>query len=84
MVSREQDELRLLLMGCGSVGGVIAGRWIKAGYDVTIVTHNETITQAIRTQGLKLITPDETLTVPATAHTQVMSVEGPFDAVCLR
>lgn len=83
MVSRGHDRLRFLLMGCGSVGGVIAGRLIQAGYDVTIITHNETISQAIDTQGLTLITPDETLVVPATAYTQVTSVEGPFDAVLL-
>ena len=32
---------RLLLMGCGGVGGVIAGGLLRAGHEVAIVTHNE-------------------------------------------
>lgn len=40
MESHARKKQRLLLMGCGSVGGVIAGGLLCAGHDVTLVTHN--------------------------------------------
>jgi 2-dehydropantoate 2-reductase len=73
----------LLLMGCGSVGGVIAGGLLRAGHEVAIVTHNDEIAQAINADGLRLTTPEEQWTVPAIAHTCLDEVAGPFDAVCL-
>jgi 2-dehydropantoate 2-reductase len=74
---------RLLLMGCGSVGGVIAGGLLRAGYEVAIVTHNDEIAQAINADGLRLTTPEGRWTVPATAHTHLDEVAGPFDAIYL-
>lgn len=74
---------RLLLMGCGSVGGVIAGGLLQAGHEVAIVTHNDQIAQAINADGLRLTTPEGRWTVPATAHTRLDEVAGPFDAVYL-
>ena len=80
MSKREQ----LLLMGCGSVGGVIAGGLLRAGHDLTIVTHNKDITQAINSEGLRLTTPEGQWTVPASAHTQLDEDDmGPFDAIYL-
>jgi 2-dehydropantoate 2-reductase len=70
-------------MGCGSVGGVIAGGLLQAGHKLTIVTHNEKITQAINADGLHLITPEGKRTIPATAKTRLDEVAGPFDAVYL-
>jgi len=74
---------RLLLMGCGSVGGVIAGGLLRAGYEVAIVTHNYEIAQAINADGLRFTTPEGRWTVPATAHTHLDEVAVPFDAVYL-
>ena len=51
MTTSTSQDPRLLLMGCGSVGGVIAGGLLRAGHDVTIVAHNEDICQAIDTAG---------------------------------
>lgn len=47
MTSQANDKPRLLLMGCGGVGGVIASGLLRAGHNLTIVTHNEKIHQAI-------------------------------------
>jgi 2-dehydropantoate 2-reductase len=74
---------RLLLMGCGSVGGVIAGGLLRAGHKVAIVTHNDEIAQAINTDGLRLTTPEGQWTVPTTAHVHLDEVAEPFDAVYL-
>ena len=74
---------RLLLMGCGSVGGVIGGRLARAGHDVTIVTHNEEICRAVEAEGLRVTTPEGVCSVPAAAHAHLGEVEGPFDVALL-
>jgi 2-dehydropantoate 2-reductase len=83
MASHASEGERLLLMGCGSVGGVIASGLLRAGYEVTIVTHNDEIAQAINADGLRLTTPEGRWTVPATAHPHLDEVAGPFDVVYL-
>ncbi len=74
---------RLLLMGCGGVGGVIVGGLLRAGHDVTIITRNEEICRALNANGLRMTTPDGEWTLPATAHRYLNEIEGPFDAVYL-
>jgi 2-dehydropantoate 2-reductase len=91
MTSPTSQDPRLLLMGCGSVGSVIAGGLLRAGHDVTIVAHNEAICQAIDAAGLRVTTPQGRSTVPATAHTHLDELESkgkgkgkdPFDVVLL-
>jgi 2-dehydropantoate 2-reductase len=70
-------------MGCGSVGGVIGGGMLRAGHEVTIITHNEDITRAVNADGLRITTPEGQWVVPAIAHTHLEEVEGPFDVVFL-
>jgi 2-dehydropantoate 2-reductase len=70
-------------MGCGAVGGLIAGGLLRAGHDVTLVTHNQAIAQAINTGGLQVTTPEGKWTVPAMAHARLEEVSGPFDALYL-
>jgi 2-dehydropantoate 2-reductase len=83
MTSSETQEQRLLLMGCGSVGGVIASGLLQAGHDLTIVTANDRICRAVNAGGLHITTPESQQTVPATACTQINEVEGPFDVVLM-
>ena len=93
MPTDPERKPRILLMGCGAVGGVLAGGLIRAGHDLTIVTHNAAITQALHTEGLHLATPAGRLTVPAetlvgkdhdrVAHTDLVTVDGPFDIALL-
>jgi 2-dehydropantoate 2-reductase len=70
-------------MGCGAVGGVIAGGLLRAGHKVLIVTHYEGITQAINTEGLRVTTPEGKWTLPAAAHTSLEELTGTFDAAYL-
>jgi 2-dehydropantoate 2-reductase len=79
----ETGHPRLLLMGCGAVGGVVAGSLLRAGHDLALVTHNEEITGAINTAGLQVTTPGGAWIVPAIAHTRLEEVEGAFDAAYL-
>lgn len=81
------SDPRILLMGCGSVGGVIAAGLLRKGYNLTIVTHNEAISKAIETEGLRVITPEGRRTVPVAANTPVRLTlaphDGPFDIALL-
>lgn len=77
------EAQRVVLMGCGAVGGVIARGLLQAGQQVAIVTHNEGITQAINGDGLRVTTPEGQWTQEATAHTSLEEVAGTFDAAYL-
>ncbi len=83
MESPVSEKERLLLMGCGAVGGVIAAGLLRAGHPLALVTHNDQITEAINARGLQVTTPEGRWTVPATAHTHLDGVQGPFGAVFL-
>jgi 2-dehydropantoate 2-reductase len=79
----DDSRQRLLLMGCGGVGGVIAGGLIRAGYDVTLVTRNPDIARAINESGLRVETPTEQYRVATVASADLKSIQGPFDAIYL-
>ena len=83
MESLASEKERLLLMGCGAVGGVIAAGLLRAGHPLALVTHNDQITEAINDGGLQVAAPEGRWTVPATAHTHLDGVQGPFDVVYL-
>ena len=74
---------RILMMGCGAVGGVLAAGLLGAGYDVTLVTHNPEISEAIANNGLHVVTPSGRRTLPAAicagACPDMSGVDGPFD-----
>jgi 2-dehydropantoate 2-reductase len=70
-------------MGCGSVGGVIAGGLLRTGHGLTIVTGNDKICHAVNAGGLHVTTPKGHQTVPATACTHLDEIEGPFEVVLM-
>ncbi len=78
-----REAERVVLMGCGAVGGVIAGALLRTGHPVAIVTHNEEITQAINAEGLRVTTPEGQWNLPATAHTSLDELAATFDAAYL-
>lgn len=83
MESSVSEKGRLLLMGCGAVGGVVAAGLLRAGHQVTIVTHNDQITDAINARGLQVTTPEGQWAVETPVHTQFDAVQGSFDVVFL-
>ena len=83
MTSSKEQGQRMLLMGCGSVGGVIAGGLLRSGQSLTIVTANDKICRAVNAGGLHISTPEGHQAVPATACMQLGEVEGPFDVALL-
>ena len=76
-------EQRILLLGCGAVGGVIAGGLLRGGHDLIIVAHNEEICSAVTARGLDVTTPEGEWKVPASTFRRLDEVEGPFDVVLL-
>ncbi|MGR9089744.1 MAG: ketopantoate reductase family protein [Gammaproteobacteria bacterium] len=60
---------RILLQGVGGVGGWLAAELIRSGHDITLVTGNASITEAINRNGIALTTPERNFHVAAQAHT---------------
>jgi 2-dehydropantoate 2-reductase len=83
MESPLSETERPLLMGCGAVGGVVAAGLLQAEHPLAIVTHNDQLTEAINAGGLQVTAPEGRWTVPATSHTHLDGVQGPFDVVYL-
>ncbi len=78
---------RILLMGVGAIGGVIAAGLLASGDDVTLVTHNNEISRALATEGLRVTRPDGRRDLPAAvcagACPDLSSVGGRFDIALL-
>ncbi len=76
---------KIVVVGCGGVGGVMAARLTRAGHDVTAVTGNRAIAEAIATHGYRVTEFDgETWSQPASSPPRVELApgDGPFD-VCI-
>jgi 2-dehydropantoate 2-reductase len=55
--------MRFVVYGAGAVGGVIGARLFQQGHEVTLIARGAHY-EAIRDRGLRLETPDESLTLP--------------------
>lgn len=77
------DRPRVLVMGCGGIGGVLAATLSENGHDVVAVTHNPTITDAINARGFTVRSEDSSRIVRGSAHTEIPALCAPFDFVFL-
>ncbi len=69
--------MKILIYGVGGVGGYFGGRLAKAGNDVTMIARGEHL-EAIKKNGLKIESIDETFTVhPKLATDDLAEVETP-------
>jgi len=75
--------MRFVVYGAGGVGGTIGARLFQQGHSVVLIARGEH-GLAIRERGLKLVTPDDELTlpVPAVAHPRELEF-GADDVVLL-
>ncbi|MEV0408372.1 2-dehydropantoate 2-reductase [Actinoallomurus sp. NPDC050550] len=55
--------MRFVVYGAGAVGGVIGARLFQQGHDVTLIARGAHY-EAVRDRGLRLDTPEESVTVP--------------------
>lgn len=73
---------RVLIMGCGGIGGTLAGHLAEVGADVTAVTTNEGIAACVRERGFGLSGEGEPRTVRGRIEVGVPAGEE-FDLVLL-
>lgn len=86
MIANPMDDTRaprVLIMGCGGIGGVIAARMIEHGADVTAVAHNTAIAEAVNRRGFLLHENGATRAVRGTVSAELPSAAGRFDYVLL-
>ncbi|HVO27355.1 MAG TPA: ketopantoate reductase family protein [Candidatus Margulisiibacteriota bacterium] len=79
---------KVLLMGCGGIGGIMAAKLLARGHDLVIVTHNPAIADAVNRRGLVVrgedgehVAPGDAVSGRATAT--LVEGSGPFDFVFL-
>ncbi|MGO9343040.1 MAG: ketopantoate reductase family protein [Acidimicrobiales bacterium] len=68
--------MKFIVVGPGAIGGVIGGRLFESGHDVVLVARGRHL-DAIRSQGLKVVSPGGTVTlpIPATGNAEDLDVE---------
>ncbi len=69
-------------MGCGGIGGTLAGHLTEIGIDVTAVTTNERIAARVREQGFRVCGEGEPRAIPGRIELRVPAGER-FDLVLL-
>ena len=74
---------KLLLMGCGGIGGIMAAKLLTHGRDLVIVTHNPEIADAVNRRGLVVRDEDGEHVVPGRAAATLPDSSGAFDFVFL-
>jgi 2-dehydropantoate 2-reductase len=74
---------RILLMGCGGIGGIMGAELTRSACDLAAITHNQAIATAINARGFEIVTATGTVCVPARAHVVIPADAGRFDFVFL-
>jgi len=72
--------MRIAVVGAGGVGGYFGGRLAEAGADVSFVARGRHL-DAMRTAGLRILSPKGDLHLPRVAATDDPSTIGPVDVV---
>jgi 2-dehydropantoate 2-reductase len=74
---------RVLVMGCGGIGGIIASALLERGVDATVVTHNAAIADAIVRRGFLIREGQSHRVVRGHAYAALPDHPGLFDFVFL-
>ncbi|WP_437957045.1 2-dehydropantoate 2-reductase [Sorangium sp. So ce119] len=81
--SRGASAPRLLVVGCGGIGGIIAAHLVEQGHDVTAFTTNPIIADAINAVGFRVRGEASPGTVRGRAVRELGPDTRPFDYVLL-
>ena len=76
---------RVLVVGVGGIGGILAARLVRLGVDVTPVTGNEAIAGALAAEGFRVVELDGSrwsVPSPLAPRVALAAGDGPFD-LCL-
>lgn len=79
MGATPMSDLRLLVVGAGAIGGVIAAKLTRAGYDVTVLDANRTHVELMRSPGLALQELGRTSHISIRAEHEADRLERRFD-----
>lgn len=79
----QRTSPRVLVMGCGGIGGIIASSLVERDIETTIVTHNPAIAAAITQRGFTVREAHATRVVPGSALAALPEAPGAFDFVFL-
>src|SRR6185369_6696491 len=74
---------RVLVMGCGGIGGIIASALLERGIDATVVTHNPAIAEAIMRRGFLVRDTQSHRVVRGAAYAALPDNPGLFDFIFL-
>src|SRR5215210_1463743 len=74
---------RLLVVGCGGIGGVVAAHLFEQGHDVTALTTNALIADAINGLGFRVRGEASPGTVRGRAVREIPKTSPPFDYILL-
>jgi 2-dehydropantoate 2-reductase len=74
--------MRFVVLGAGAVGGTVGGRLFQHGHDVVLIARGAHY-EAIRAYGLRLQSPDDTVTLNVPAVDRVAAVSWTADDVLL-
>ena len=74
---------KVLLMGCGGIGGIMAAKLLEHGCDLFVATHNPAIADAVNRRGLVVRDEERELIVSGRAAATLVDGLGPFDFVFL-
>lgn len=64
---------KILIMGIGGIGGIVGGKLIQSNFDVTLITNNQAITDAINKNGI-IIKGEAPISTKA--YTKIGDIEG--------
>jgi 2-dehydropantoate 2-reductase len=74
---------RLLVVGCGGIGGIVAAHLFEQGHDVTVLTTNGLIADAVNERGFRVRGDSSPGTVRGRAVREIPQGTRPFDFVLL-
>lgn len=74
--------MRLVVYGAGAVGGVVGGRLAEAGHDVVLIARGRHL-EAIQTGGLRVLSPDRSVTLDLPAVASPSEIDWRGDEVVL-
>ena len=78
-----ESGARILVVGCGAIGGVTAGRLLAQGHSPVLLTTNPEIARAIRAHGVRLSGAFGSIAKRAEVIERIESTLEPFDYVLL-
>ncbi len=74
---------RILVVGCGGIGGIVTAHLFEQGHDVTALTTNPLIADAVNAHGFRVRGEDSAGTVRGSMLRELPAGAAPFDYVLL-